>query len=302
MNLSNFYQMRKIDKSKVKIPNALNSVNCLNRIDDSITNIGSHKYSSNYYAHPSVHQQLEKLYNGKCAFCESDVRAGSSLQIDHYRPKEKVAEDNTHHGYYWLGYEWTNLIPICSKCNRSKWHYFPINSPTGKRIYNHPTNSDGSINRVRFGINDPDLLNEQPLIINPEKVDPNLFFTFLPSGKIKGRGQIESDVTIKICKLNRTELLITRKKIRDNILKKITRSLASLHSGDINNSALKYIVKSELIELLDVFTSNGPYSLYCVTLIKHFDYFIARRFQRADKRLIMEAYNEFISVSKSKIH
>lgn len=290
--------MRKSDKSKYKIPHKLTTPRCLNKIHQSIINIGGHVYSSNYYADSTVHRQLNKIYNGKCAFCESDVRAGSTIQVDHYRPKEGVYEDAAHLGYYWLGYEWTNLIHICSKCNRSKWHKFPIRS-TGVRLYDHPIDSAGAPLRTNFVINHIDLINENPLIINPEFLDPSLYFVFLPSGKIKGRGQIEADTTIEVCKLNRYDLQLARKKIRDDLLKKITRSLKDLRDRAINKDTFIYFIKSQLVDLLEVYINNGPYSMFCLNIIKYFDYFIARRFIDREKIIILEAYNEFLAKSKT---
>lgn len=286
--------MRKVDKTKLHTPRLLLTPGCINKMNDAISNIGTHVYSTSYYASSSVHSQLHKLYNGKCAFCESDVRAGSALQIDHYRPKSGVKEDLGHRGYYWLGYEWTNLISLCSKCNRSKSHHFPIDS-IGIRQYIHP------LSLSKYLINSSELIDEKPLLINPETHDPQIFFTFLPSGKIKGKGQPEADKTIEICKLNRKDLQLARKKLRDDLLKGITRSLADLNSGVINLDALKYYVKRKLEDLLDIYSNNGPYSMYCLAIIKYFPYFIQNRFNSNDQIKIGQIYSEFINDCKSKL-
>ena len=62
----------------------------------------------------------EGPYKGKCAYCESQIIDGRSADIDHYRPKALVTDENdklvtirfedghtsTHPGYYWLAYDW----------------------------------------------------------------------------------------------------------------------------------------------------------------------------------------------------
>lgn len=292
--------MRRIDKTKVKIPSKLILDPCIARIDDSIVNVGNHIYSNAYYADPSVHKKLFKLYNGKCAFCESDVRAGSALQVDHYRPKNGVKEDTTHSGYYWLGYEWTNLLPICAKCNRSKTTKFPI-SDNGIRQYSHPPLVNNSVDISANNIKSDDLMNEKPLILNPEVVDPSNYFVFLPSGKINSRGQQEADETINVCKLNRHDLRLARKKLRDDLLRKITEILADYDNQAITKETMSYSIKGRLVDLLDNYTANGPYSVYCLYIIKHFEYFIARRFKSDDKSNLMVIYNNFLKECRNQL-
>src|SRR5262249_14198650 len=75
---------------------------------------------------------LCELFHGKCAYCESRVRASYGGDVEHYRPKGKVDEDNSHPGYYWLAYNPSNLLPSCALCNqaRGKMTHFPI-APDG---------------------------------------------------------------------------------------------------------------------------------------------------------------------------
>jgi hypothetical protein len=80
---------------------------------------------------------LEHLTNNKCAYCECDI-SGFPGDAEHYRPKGAVkfkeatggfeiarwdlpnqaaAQSRVHPGYFWLAYDWRNLIPACSFCN-----------------------------------------------------------------------------------------------------------------------------------------------------------------------------------------
>ena len=71
-----------------------------------------------------VREKLNELYFHKCAYCETLCKA----EIEHYRPKKGVTEDTLHNGYYWLCYEWSNLVPSCRYCNTEggKGNQFPI--------------------------------------------------------------------------------------------------------------------------------------------------------------------------------
>ncbi|MCL1126327.1 retron system putative HNH endonuclease [Shewanella surugensis] len=52
----------------------------------------------------------------KCWYCEAeDIRA--DMPIDHFRPKNKVEEDQNHDGYWWLAFDWDNYRCACTFCN-----------------------------------------------------------------------------------------------------------------------------------------------------------------------------------------
>jgi hypothetical protein len=64
------------------------------------------------------------MYNKKCAYCEERIKT----YIEHYRPKGSV-QGSRHGGYYWLCYEWSNLLPACHECNKfggGKGTQFPV--------------------------------------------------------------------------------------------------------------------------------------------------------------------------------
>jgi 5-methylcytosine-specific restriction endonuclease McrA len=104
---------------------------------------------------------LVKLYFNKCACCERS--RGEELQVDHYRPKKARQNKDkiiyNHSGYYWLAYEWSNLMPLCSSCNQSKSNYFPLKDEA-KRVTS-PSH--------QLAYNSKELYaHEEPLFVNPE--------------------------------------------------------------------------------------------------------------------------------------
>lgn len=79
---------------------------------------------------------LEELSARKCWYCEM-LQVRSDLNVDHFRPKSRVAEDAHHPGYWWLAIAPENLRLSCQFCNQrrrgvdgapggGKWDHFPI--------------------------------------------------------------------------------------------------------------------------------------------------------------------------------
>ena len=119
---------------------------------------------------------LYELHHGKCCYCESKLSKGQA-QVEHFRPKTKVDEDEHHPGYWWLAYNWRNLLLACGDCNRKKGAKFPL-EPGSKRLYPE----------------DCDLEKEEPILINPLEEDPEEFIEYhLPtkSKMVKAVGKCE---------------------------------------------------------------------------------------------------------------
>lgn len=94
----------------------------------------------------------------KCAFCEMDLRREGS-PVEHFRPKKLVAnpgEPPDHDAYWWLAWTWQNLLFACFRCNTiHKGNRFPRAPRTAK------------LAELTF-----DLSREDPLLIDPSRVDP----------------------------------------------------------------------------------------------------------------------------------
>jgi uncharacterized protein (TIGR02646 family) len=172
-----------------------------------------------------VREKLNEFYFSKCAYCELLCKA----EIEHYRPKKGVTEDNLHHGYYWLCYEWSNLVPSCRYCNTEggKGNQFPIK---GTRVKLPSFDTQLRLDRENIKANTNILLSEQPYLLHPEIDNPANYLNF----KIDLHGEgIEimgidginerGEQTIKICNLNRENLKLARKKnVVDEIISVIT--------------------------------------------------------------------------------
>ena len=79
---------------------------------------------------------LSMLRGGKCWYSESR-NPTADKNVDHFRPKNGVAEDPVHEGYWWLAFQWRNYRYSSQWCNQrrvndangtrgGKWDHFPL--------------------------------------------------------------------------------------------------------------------------------------------------------------------------------
>ena len=144
---------------------------------------------------------LENVFYGKCAYCEFKFEAGFVGDAEHYRPKAGVKEDPSHPGYYWLCYDWTNLVPSCSRCNTfdGKGTQFPI---AGVRV--GPASGQATLDFSTLQA------QERPLLLHPYPDDPSKHLAFLPDGSVKGITD-RGIMSIKVYDLDREGLRDARR-------------------------------------------------------------------------------------------
>lgn len=163
------------------------------------------------YSHTSVKSLLETIQNNKCCFCEAKYKHIASADVEHFRPKagysQGVGSNFIRPGYFWLAYDWSNLLVSCEICNRrNKGNYFPLSNP-GARFTTHNSN----INL------------EHPWFINPSLIDPEFHITFYK--EVPTHTSFEGAKTISYLELDRAELnemrrskLILLKRLEDSYL------------------------------------------------------------------------------------
>lgn len=85
------------------------------------------KAAETKYRHAEVKATLNKMFHGKCAYCESHIRHVDYGHIEHFRPKSKYRE---------LTFEWTNLLLACGICNGAefKGDSFPESEAEGRFV------------------------------------------------------------------------------------------------------------------------------------------------------------------------
>jgi uncharacterized protein (TIGR02646 family) len=209
--------MISIDKSVVKKPDILSDNEISRKLSSLKSDANQGRKITNLYNETEVIEKLLKLYNNKCCACEQEAE----LEIDHFRPKNRINEKPNHKGYYWLGYEWTNLLPICSRCNKFKSNQFPLKNENTRISDN--LEQEGFLKNGEFVFENFKIQNlekEERLLLNPEidKVEKHLLF--LPTGEINHISE-KGNKTIEIYKLNRNWLIGKRSKIIENQIDEI---------------------------------------------------------------------------------
>lgn len=165
--------------------------------NDYLNGTRKFKFERTIYGHDSVKDTLRKVQHKKCCFCEGQFEAFAAADVEHYRPKGAVQQDENSSrlipGYYWLAYSWDNLYWCCQVCNReNKKNFFPLANPT-KRARSHTD----------------DIATEKPLILNPGgPEDPRRHIKFrdaIAVGSTKAGRK-----TVEILDLNRGSLVEER--------------------------------------------------------------------------------------------
>ena len=236
------------------------------------------------------------LYRNKCAICERE--RGTELQVDHYRPKKKrdnkTSVEYNQPGYYWLAYEWSNLIPLCSYCNINKSTKFPLSTwDETNRISDH-INVKGILDFDAYNLiwlqN-----NERPLLINPEHdINPERHFSFQIDGRIIGR-TAEGIETINICKLNRRDVKRERLEIRYTYIREIKSALDD-YGRTYDDGELRGELKSVFKRMKQNAHVDSRHSLYQLYLYKYFDYFIVSKIQVDLRGKISKYFKDFNNV------
>lgn len=161
------------------------------------------------YRDPKVKAALEELFHRKCAYCEAPL-ANATWDVEHFRPKGRVKESQTHPGYYWLAYTWENLYPSCTFCNQKRKDAPTWRDPTTGAAQGKLDQFPLADEAQRAADHNGALANEQPLMLDPCQADddPESHFIFDSHGQILARdaADVRARETIRICNLKRRRL------------------------------------------------------------------------------------------------
>ena len=181
----------------------------------------NHNARKDIYGHNEVKKALEKLFNDKCAYCETRSTPGFDWEVEHYRPKGEVAKRPNHPGYYWLTYEWNNLLPACTHCNQpriDKPRWKENTGSSGGKSTQFPLKVES--NRAMSHLHS--ITREEPLLLDPCNDYPENHLRYDPTGQVHPIKKSKKGwKTIDICHLKRSRL----KKDRERELIKIVSLL-----------------------------------------------------------------------------
>lgn len=170
-------------------------------------------------------------FHGKCAYCETSLYSQYG-DMEHFRPKGKIVDENgetvlvengqgteePHPGYYWLAYDFRNLLPSCIRCNQiQKKCCFPVRGDHAARP--------------------GDEVNEDPLLLHPVFDNPAEYLELDPTGVFMPREDSEklmkADMTISVFDLNHEGLVDDRQNVYKATIKSLmTAMLIASEKGD----------------------------------------------------------------------
>ncbi len=135
---------------------------------------------------------LHKEFHGKCGYCETSLTLPNGI-VDRFRPHNGVRDKSDYFPdlYWWLVYEWTNLIYSCRVCSQYKANYFPIFGNRNELLTSN------------LGL-------ERRMLLNPCEDEPSMHL-----GYSKARLKPLTDQglqTIELLNLNRAQLVHSRLK------------------------------------------------------------------------------------------
>lgn len=200
--------MIQIRKDYQKSPKLLKSKFCKKQIEAALKDPAGHSFNDYYYRDGCI-SALKTLYHKKCAYCEGNPLANGTFRIDHFRPKKGVKYE-THRGYYWLGYEWSNLILSCEACNTAKSNQFPLEA-TGVRVEKPILDTTHYVILAMQYANASHFLAEKALLLNPELDEIDGLFIINKRGEWIATAP-KAQKTKEICDLGRDDLNIARRK------------------------------------------------------------------------------------------
>ncbi len=213
--------------------------------------------------HQDVLGKLLEIHYNKCAFCEAGISIEESTAfLTHYRSPEL---------YYWLIYEWTNLLPVCEECKLYEDSQFPIMNKH-KRVKSPPEN------RMLWRADSDIHLAEEPLIINPELDVPEKYLAIDRDGNFQPiKRNLRAASTITAYKINMGSSAVARHRIIRQITQKLYESATQLLEETVLYPTpfplLQKYFETALTELNAMAAQRTPHSMLGKNMVFNFEYF-----------------------------
>lgn len=194
------------------------------------------------YNHPVVKEALRTGQHDKCAYCETQNPSSHDV-VEHYRPwdgwRQQRRDVLGKPQYFWLAYEWENLLFACDICNDQghKGNLFPLANPAHRATAANPAH-----------------VAEDPLLINPYgPLNPEDHITWDRDVPKARNPSPYGMTTIEVFRLDRGD---RRADFRRAYLQRVERGLVKAEELAPDDPDLPD-VKTELLEFLD---SDKPWT------------------------------------------
>lgn len=259
------------------------------------------KWIGDHYNRP-IKEELKTLYHKKCAFCEQKLTETDTEQkftVEHYRPK-------TH--YWWLGNEWTNLFPTCLTCNEHKEDVFPLKIER-KRVNSPVLTAQGNLDRTHCNANSATLVNEEPAFLHPEVDQPEIYFEFLPNGKVQEQEGLnnwqKTRAKTMIQKfLGRPSLVEKRKTWIDELkadLRRAVKNFLEICQNGYDKQHIQLAFNPCFDKLFANVAHKREFAALAKEMTQNFEDFFAKDFEREVFKLLQYAKQEYQRDYKMKL-
>lgn len=176
-------------------------------------------------------------YQFKCAYCEARFILTQTGDVEHFRPKKGVRDEHNkkvtrtrkgkqeaHSGYFWLAYDWRNLLPSCSRCNR-------LDATTGTTV---GKGERFPVLKNAHAWTPAGVRREQPHFIHPALEDPAQHFAFdKDTGLLFAKaGSVRGQLCIELLGLNRSGLPQRRYDIYRDVTLALREAVRCLEQQD----------------------------------------------------------------------
>ncbi len=254
-------------KEKRKAKASLEAHRAAGKPDDQWT------FRFDVYSRDAVKRALTELFHGKCAYCETRYAATQPMDVEHWRPKGQIEEEDGPHkpGYWWLAADWDNLLPSCIDCNRRRRQ---------RDVVLDRTVNLGKLDQFPLLPESPRAadegqeIDERPALVNPCLVDPAGFFEFDEQGVIRPRDDADAETrerarqSIRVYALNRSGLVQNRTEALRlaQLSVAIVKALADLQAArpEMSDSfaiVVDEMLSNELASLASRCRADRPYAL-----------------------------------------
>ena len=206
---------------------------------------------------------LKRVSNRKCWYCESvDIRSDNA--VDHFRPKNAVAECPGHEGYWWLAFKWENYRFCCTFCNCRR-----IDQATGQgggKADHFPLRDEAQRARAQTD----DLRNEEPLLLDPTvPADPG-FLWFDETGQAvpnpvcadnpNGYPHRRVTTSIQLYHLNHADVVERRKALCSDIRRRVEEADHYFGKYDTGDGTARQAFDDAVRDLRGRLSADAPYS------------------------------------------
>ena len=246
---------------------------------------------------------LRNVFFRKCAYCERII-SGFTGDAEHYRPKGAVTCDNATHddfvtpscefknpatgeqyagdhpGYFWLAYDWRNLVPACKFCNsgKGKNERFDIANEYVVLVKLDAADIQALRPKVRprasklwpdYYYPSPSMLDEreQPLLLNPlnalDHRDPRKHLRFGVRGTVAAR-TTEGSANIRVFRLDKddADLLVDRsaaqERFRSDYYLALRESTAKAEDLLDQYAAARFPFSAAALDYHKIFSEDAP--------------------------------------------